>query len=394
MKIAIATPTLYESVSPYNHLFSDILEGFLSAGYSVVRYAACRSESDTDFTYGLDAVEHHRCVRKESGRGNIISRYLRDSFTAFSEARGVRKSDADVLFEDVSYCSHFFVRAAARRGMKIVAMVQDVWPDNAVQTGLIRKGGLLYRFFESVQRYVYRKADRIVCISDDIRAFLIEKGIPAEKIEVIYNWGYGDAPVSIPWEENRFVQKYGLSKDRFYAVYAGNIGRMQNVGLVAEAAALLQADEKIRFLIVGDGVKRDEISAAVKDMPNVTMLPMQPQSLAEHVYSAAGVNLIPLQPGGAKTAMPSKTAVILSCGRPTVFCFGADASFTGRLGQYPGCESVDPGDAQALADAIRAMKNAPKTDGPAALFVELFTRSKNIARYADAVRFDRQEGTR
>ena len=390
MKIAIATPTLYYAESPYNHLFSDILGGFVQAGYRVVRYAACRTESETDFLYGFSEskIECKRTLRKESRHSNIISRYLRDSMTAIRMARGIRRGNEDVLFEDVSYSSFWTVRAAKKKGMKIVAMVQDVWPDNAVQTGLIRNGGLLYRFFEAFQRYVYRNADRIVCISDDIRAFLIENGVAPDRISVIYNWGYGDAPVSIPWEKNAFAEKYGFSKERFYAVYAGNIGRMQNVELVLRAAALLASEPDIQVLIVGDGAKKEEIERMAVGCRNVTVLPMQPSSLAEHVYSMAGVNLIPLIEGGAKTAMPSKTAVILSCGKPTVFCFGANTSFSERLQRYPGCRSVSPTDETELAEAIREMRRNRDGASVYALFSELFTRSGNVARYVEAVRFE------
>ena len=70
---------------------------------------------------------------------------------------------------------------------------------------------------------------------DDMKDFIVTKGVDDQKIEVIYNWGYSDEVVNIPWEQNKFVQKYDLEKD-FYAVYAGNIGKMQNVELIVRAA--------------------------------------------------------------------------------------------------------------------------------------------------------------
>ena len=97
-------------------------------------------------------------------------------------------------------------------------MLQDVWPDNAVQSGLIKQGGLLYRFFEAWQRYVYKRADKLICISDDMKEFIVSKGVEEQKIKVIYNWGYSDDTVNIPWEENKFVKKYDLGRD--FAVYA------------------------------------------------------------------------------------------------------------------------------------------------------------------------------
>ena len=379
MKIAIATPILFDNTSPFNHLFKDIIGGFLEAGHEVTRFVAVRDDSEDAYKYGYDNISYTKYIRKESAHGNIISRYLRDTLTNIREARGVAASGADVLFEDVSYSSFWAVRAAKRKGMKVVAMLQDVWPDNAVQSGLIGEGSLLYRYFEMWQRYVYKKADRLICISDDMKDFIVSKGIPAEKIEVIYNWGYSDETVDIPWEENLFVKKYNLEKD-FYAVYAGNIGKMQNVELVVRAAEQMPGT---KFLIIGDGARREAIEEMAKDVPNITMLPLQPPELAEHIYSIAGVNIIPLVEGGAKTAMPSKTGVVLSCGRPVIFCFGSGTRFGRLLEEYSAGTSTSPTDPSALASAIRSVP--PSGKGAQALFLSCFRRTSNIKKYAASV---------
>ena len=304
-------------------------------------------------------------------------------------SRRIRKLQADVLFEDACYSSHFTVRAAKRRGMQVVTMLQDVWPDNAVQSGLIREGSLLYRFFEYFQQCVYKNSDRLICISDDMKAFLVSKGIPEEKIAVIYNWGYTDETVSIPWEENAFVKKYALSSDCFYPTYAGNIGRMQNVELVLQAAQLLQSRQDICFLIVGSGARSEAMQQLAENMElkNVQFLPFQPTELATSVYSAAGVNLIPLVPGGVKTALPSKTGVVLSCGRPAIFTFGSDTAFAELLNRTGGGVSVDPEDPQALANAILEQADHKQFDPQAtySFFKEYFTRKKNVTRYVDVI---------
>lgn len=377
MKIAIATPILYDPTSPFNHLFKDILGGFLDAGHEVIRFVAVRDDAEDGYRYGYDRIKYVKYKRTESAHGNIISRYLRDTLTNIREARGVKKSGADVLFEDVSYSSFWAVRAAKKKGMKVVAMLQDVWPDNAVQSGLIGQGGLLYRYFERWQRYVYRKADKIICISDDMKDFIVSKGVDERKIEVIYNWGYSDETVDIPWEENLFVKKYRLERD-FYAVYAGNIGKMQNVELIVRAAARMP---DTKFLIVGDGARRAEIEEMAKGKENITLLPLQPPELAEHIYSMAGVNIIPLVEGGPKTAMPSKTGVVLSCGRPVVFCFGSGTRFSKLVEEYGAGTSVSATDENELAEAIASANGA---DGRA-LFRKLFLRTVNVKKYAEEV---------
>lgn len=390
MKIVIATPILYNAASPFNHLFQDIIGGFLDDGNEVVRLVAVENAAQTDFKYGYTGknITYRLYKRKNSNHGNIISRYIRDSITNIRQALGIlRLKNVDVLFEDVSYSSFWTVFAAKRKGIKVVAMLQDVWPDNAVQSHLISEGSILYKFFEAWQRYVYRKADKLICISDDMKAFIAGKGVAADKIEVIYNWGYSDDTVDIPWEENEFVKKFDLNKDIFYAIYAGNIGKMQNVEIVVNAAKKLADHDDIRFLIVGDGVRKDAIAEMAKDMENVSILPMQPSELATHIYSAAGVNLIPLVAGGTKTALPSKTGVVLSCGRPCIYTFGVDSRFSRMMEAHLAGVSIEADDSEALAEAVREYAQSEKfeRENVYRVFEEYFVRSSNVKKYVTAV---------
>ena len=385
MKIVIATPILYDATSPYNHLFRDMLTGWLEAGHEIVRIAAVEHAGDTAYQMGVNspAITHLPVVRKRRSKSNIIVRYLTDTVTNIRMARMLKKTGADVLFEDVSYSSFWSVRAAKKSGMKVVSMLQDIWPDNAVQSGLMAEGSLMYRYFEWWQRQAYRLSDKFITISDDMKALLVNKGVKPDRVRVIYNWGYGDDKVSIPFEENEFAKAQNLSPDVFYAVYAGNIGRMQNVELVVKAAETLQAREDIRFLIIGDGVNRDAIAQAAAPLANVTMLPLQPSELATSIYSAAGVNLIPLVEGGVNTALPSKTGVCLSCGKPVIFCFGENCAFADTVRQYGAGDCVSATDAQGLADAIVALaqNRTDVCEGAYALFQGRFGREANIEQY-------------
>lgn len=383
MKIVIATPILYAPNSPFNHLMKDILQGLLAEGHEIIRIVATDDLQDTSYKMGIEDITYIPVLRKKAEHANIIQRYLTDTITNMKMARLIKKSGADVLFEDVSYSSFWAVRAAKRKKMRVVSMLQDVWPDNAVQSGLIRGNSLVYKFFAFWQRPVYKHSHRLICISDDMKAFVVSKGVAEDKIGVIYNWGYTDETVNIPWEENAFVKKHALSADSFYAIYAGNIGRMQNVELILEAAQHLKTEQKIRFLIIGEGARYEAIRQMAADMAlsNVEFLPFQPSELATSIYSAAGVNLIPLVPGGVQTALPSKTGVCLSCGQPVVFCFGKNCRFAKLAETYKAGACVSAEDAEELAAAIRGIAQDPAKEKRYGLFLEKFVKESNVKQY-------------
>lgn len=385
MKIVIATPILYDPASPFNHLFKDIIEGFIHAGHEVVRIVACEHKNDDGYKLGIDnsAITYIPVLRKKAGHSNMIQRYLSDTLTSIKMSKVIKHVKADLLFEDVCYSSYWTVKAAKKNQMKVVAMLQDIWPDNAVQSRIIRQKSILYKYFEFWQKAVYRKANKIICISDDMKLLIESKGIPKNKIEVIYNWGYSDEIADIPWEENKFVQKYNLSKDFFYAVYAGNIGRMQNVELILKAAERLKKKDKIKFLIIGDGARKDVIEqmAINKKLTNILFLPLQAPELATSIYSAAGVNLIPLVPGGVKTALPSKVGVCLSCGQPIIFAFGKKCRFAELVRRYTAGDCVSAEDETELAEAICRCANKMRFEKKYDLFRELFNKERNVRSY-------------
>lgn len=391
MKIVIATPILYDSTSPFNHLFKDIIVGFLEDGNQIVRFVAIDDINDDKFKYGISNknLSYKLYKRKRSNHNNVICRYIRDNFTDLREAIGIlREKNVDVLFEDVCYASIWPVLAAKIKGVKVVAMIQDVWPENAVQCGLISENSFIYKFFENIQRVIYKKADKIICISDDMKNFIKSKKVPESKIDVIYNWGYDDNIINISWKKNEFVKKYQLSSKYFYAIYAGNIGKMQNVEIIVKAAEKLQHDENIKFLIIGEGVKKEEIKKMIleKKLRNIEMLPFQPSNLAIHIYSAAGVNIIPLVKGGTKTALPSKTGVVLSCGKPVITCVDSNSEYARMIREKANGFSVDPDDAEMLAKKIQDLTYNHSGDYSYKCFKELFTREKNIKKYKEGIK--------
>lgn len=160
---------------------------------------------------------------------------------------------------------------------------------------------------------------------------------------------------------------------------------MQNVEIVVNAAKELQDREDIQFLIIGDGARRETIEEMSVGLKNVTMLPMQPSELATHIYSAAGVNIIPLVAGGTKTAMPSKTGVVLSCGKPVIFCFDSSERFMESVEKSHAGTVIDPDNPQALAAEIVKYVDADKKTKEYALFKSTFRRQVNIEKYKESI---------
>ena len=194
---------------------------------------------------------------------------------------------------------------------------QDIFPENAYFAGILSESSAIYKVAHMLQKYAYKNATVLSTISDDMKSTIVTRyGIPADKVEVIYNWGHEELKAHSE-EENTFLRKYPKKPGEFRVVYAGNLGKMQNVELVLEAAALMKDEPDITFYIVGGGVNEEPLKAFAKEkeLSNVTFVGMQPPEEVADLYAAADVNVIPLQKGLVYAALPSKTADCLIAGK-------------------------------------------------------------------------------
>ena len=210
------------------------------------------------------------------------------------------------------------------RKCPVVYNAQDLFPDTLSGNGLAKKGGLLWKIGSWVARVTFNNTDKIIAISEDIKRTLVEeKGIPADKVVVVYNWVDSDAVVPIAKEENPLFEEFGLNREKFHVVSAGNLGNAQKINIVVDAAARLRDNENVEFVVFGSGGLESDIRARIETegLKNLRLLPLQPVERVKYVYSLGDVCLVSCKEGLGGSAMPSKTWSILSCGRPVLANF-------------------------------------------------------------------------
>jgi len=209
-----------------------------------------------------------------------------------------------------------------------------------VNNGLTKTGSLLWKFGRVIENFTYKHADKIIVISEDFKKNIMAKGVPEEKIVVVYNWVDQNAVVDIPREKNKLFDAYGLDRSKFYVTYNGNIGLSQNMDMLLSVAEEFQSFDKlmnqdsgvsgdsidysdIQFVLVGNGAYLDEVKRIVaeKNLDNVHLLPFQPYEDISHVFSLGDVSLVISKPGTGAASVPSKTWSIMSASRPVLANF-------------------------------------------------------------------------
>jgi glycosyltransferase involved in cell wall biosynthesis len=242
---------------------------------------------------------------------------------------------------------------ARLKGAKFLFEVRDLWPKFAIAVGVL-KNPLLIRLSLWLERFLYRRADRLIVNSPGYLDHVTGRG--ARRVDLIPNGA--DPAMFDPFASGEaFRTRYGLS-DKFIVLYAGAHGLSNDLGIVLEAARLLrESHPMIQFVFVGDGKEKANLQAQAAGLTNVLFLPPVPKQEMAEALAGADACLAILKPiEEYKTTYPNKVFDYMAAGRPIVL------AIDGVIRQVVEDASCGvfarPGDPAALAEAVRAVAAA------------------------------------
>jgi len=241
---------------------------------------------------------------------------------------------------------------ARRRKAPLVLTIHDVYPDVAIELGVLTNERLV-TVARRLERLCYARADAVTVLSDDLSENISSRLDDPSKVRVIPNF------VDTDWirplaKDNAYRRQFGL-EGKFVVMYAGNVGLSQSLDLVLDAASALTHESDIAFVINGGGAARTRLEKRARGIPNVVFVDMQPAERLPEVLAAADLHLIPLKRGLARSSVPSKTYSILAAGRPLVASVD-EGSEVARLVERAGAGvAVPPDDSEAFTKAIRGL---------------------------------------
>lgn len=386
------------------YLTENRLEAFAEAGFDTVIWASrpTRGLSDEEYQeyknkkletmYG-GKVTVHRFAMYREGK-NPILRALRYSLNWIIQLwKGLREKDVDVTYLASTPPIQGMLGAFIKkfRGIPFVYNLQDIFPDSLFNNGLANKGGLLWKIGRMIENFTYKHADKIIVISEDFKKNIMAKGVPEDRIVVVYNWVDQNAVVDVPREENKMFDKYGLDRSKFYVTYSGNVGMSQNMELLLSAAKKVDNDD-IHFVLIGEGAYKAEVERRVKEenIKNVTLLPFQPYEDISHVFSLGDLGLVISKPGTGAASVPSKTWSIMSASRPVLANFDENELKTIIEQNHCGI-FTKAGDETAFISAILNAyydKNACKEMGKNGrqFVMDNLTREVGAAKYVEVIK--------
>ena len=212
---------------------------------------------------------------------------------------------------------------AKLKSAKVIYNVQEIYPDLLIADGGVRSP-LIISILKLMERFVYRFSDAVTTIDEVFYSTIIGRFRDPSHLHIIPN--FVDTGLYTEVSDDAIQQ---LDRTIFpetndlKVMYAGNIGNAQDWDTFVLLASELQL-HPVRFFVVGEGVDKDKLAAAIasKQLANVTLIPYQPRERMPAMIAYADLHFIFMAPEVEGHGFPSKVYTLMSCAKPMLVCSG------------------------------------------------------------------------
>lgn len=370
MNILFLTIGSIESVKAHA-LYPDLIRELASNGHTVhVVSALEKRHNESTRLVKTDGIYDLKVKIGNLTKCGIIEKGISTLMITRKYKAAIKKYFPDVRFDLVLYSTPPITLAGVveyikhRDNAKTYLLLKDIFPQNAVDIGMLRKSGLkgiIYKYFRRKEKMLYRLSDRIGCMSQANVDYILEHNpeVPADIVEV--------CPNSIevldfsPTDAERLAmrEKYGLPADKKIFVYGGNLGKPQGIPFIIEC---LKASVNVDafFLIIGDGTEFGKLKEYIENEKpsNVMLLKRIPKDDYDRMIHACDIGLIFLDHRFTIPNFPSRLLSYMQARLPVLACTDVNTDIgsvitEGRFGWW--CESND---ANGFADMVEKIINS------------------------------------
>lgn len=243
------------------------------------------------------------------------------------------------------------------KGAPFVYDVQDIWGHFTVLSGMVQEGSLAIKIIRGLEKFISKRADHLIVQTDAGRDYFVELGVAKNKISILPHW-IDEKMFAAGGESNResIRREMGWS-DKFVILFAGNLGIVQGLDSVIEAAKQIP-NGNARIVFVGDGTDKPRLEKIAADLQvgdKVQFVERQPVENMPAFMAAADALLISLKKSElTKFVIPSKTVAYLASGKPILMAAGGASE--DLIKKANAGVVVEPENAGEISSAIEKMR--------------------------------------
>lgn len=303
---------------------------------------------------GVDAaasppVKVVQCGTVAFSRGNIGRVVCYASFFVGAVVRGFRGSRPALVVTLttpplISLLGSFL---KALRGSRHFIWEMDLYPDIAVDLHVLKRRSIATRLIGALADISRKRADGIIALGEDMKARLMARGIPENKIIVAENWADGDEIVPGPFPDGPLVVHY-----------SGTFGLPHEQHTIAGAMCQLRDDKRFHFVFAGGGARREQLEAfcRAEGIGNAEFRSYASRSDLGRSLAEGHVGLVTQIPETVGAIVPSKTYGIMAAGRPMLYVGPESATPSLILRQHECGWRIEPGDVAGMVRILRQLE--------------------------------------
>ena len=305
--LALAFPKIPNS----SNLYTDLMEEFRDQGHEVFIVAPAVNEIGLINEEGIQVI---RVKTLPLLNVNPIQKGIANVLLPYQYKKAIKKhfktENLDLIIMPTPPISLVDVASWLKKKYhsKLYLILRDIFPQNAVDLGMMKKDGMLYNFFRKKEHLLYEVADEIGCMSQGNIDYVIDHNpkVKVEKLHLLPNWQKEIPQFS---EDKEALRKKYNFDDNFVIIFGGNIGLPQKLENILAVAELFQPEDKVLFFIVGQGTEKAKIEKLIKDrnIQNVIIKNSLPREDYQNIISVADCGLISLHENFTIPNIPSKS---------------------------------------------------------------------------------------
>lgn len=340
MKLVFLTLSNIENIDEHD-IYSDLMREFAKNGNNVTIVSPIErrfKKKSQIITYedSGDWHENVRILKVKTGniqKTNIIEKGISTILLEAQITRAIKKYLKNDKFDLVLYSTPpitlvkpiTFIKK--RDNAKTYLMLKDIFPQNAVDLGMLKTHGLkgiLYKFFRKKEKKLYAISDKIGCMSQANVDYILKHNseINPKKVEIFPNC-IEPVDVSLTAEEKREMRiKYDIPLDKTVFVYGGNLGKPQGIPFIIDCLRAEKENDRVFFLIVGDGTEYGKLEqfAKTEKPANFKLMKRLPSEEYDKMIAACDVGMIFLDHRFTIPNFPSRLLSYMQAGLPVLAC--------------------------------------------------------------------------
>lgn len=333
MNILFLTTGRWNSIEE-NSLYPDLLRVFRDYGHTV--YSVSAYERRVGKNTELQQEKGAYALRVKTGnitKCNIIEKGISTILIERQYKRAIKKYIETVKFDLVMYSTppitlvNVIKYIKKRDGAKSYLLLKDIFPQNAVDIGMLKTKGLkgfIYNFFRNKEKKLYTLSDKIGCMSQANCDYILKNNpkITRSKVEICPNC-IDVQDVTLSTDEKRKMRlKYGIPLDKTVFVYGGNLGKPQGIPFIIECLKTQENNKNAFFLIVGDGTEFGKLETYFdeENPSNMKLMKRLPKEDYDKMIAACDIGMIFLDYRFTIPNFPSRLLAYMQAGLPVLAC--------------------------------------------------------------------------